>query len=77
MIFEPKAPGFELLESTLKELEQLGSTSLPSLNAFLEKHNLFMTKADYKVLRDLMTKNKKWKLVRVYDYQIVRRGRKK
>ena len=76
-MFEKATPGFELLESTLKELEQLGSTSLPSLNAFLEKHNLFMTKADYKVLRDLMTKNKKWKLVRVYDYQIVRRGRKK
>jgi len=76
-MFERETPGFELLESALKELEQLGSTSLPSLNAFLEKHNLFMTKADYKVLRDLMTKNKKWKLVRVYDYQIVRRGRKK
>ena len=76
-MFEKATPGFELLESTLKELEQLGATSLPSLNAFLEKHNLFMTKADYKALRDLMTKNKKWKLVRVYDYQIVRRGRKK
>lgn len=76
-MFEKATPGFELLESTLKELEQLGSTSMPSVNAFLEKHNLFMTKADYKVLRELMFKNKKWKLVRVYDYQIVRRGRKK
>jgi len=76
-MFEKATPGFELLESTLKELEQLGSASLPSVNAFLEKHNLFMTKADYKVLRELMFKNKKWKLVRVYDYQIVRRGRKK
>jgi len=76
-MFEKATPGFELLESALKELEQLGSTSLPSLNAFLEKHNLFMTKADYKVLRELMFKNKKWKLVRVYDYQIVKRGRKK
>jgi hypothetical protein len=76
-MFEKATPGFELLESTLKELEQLGSTSLPSVNAFLEKHNLFMTKADYKVLRELMYKNKKWKLERVYDYRIVRRGRKK
>lgn len=76
-MFERETPGYELLESTLKELEQLGSTSLPSVNAFLEKHNLFMTKADYKVLRELMFKNKKWKLVRVYDYQIVHRGRKK
>ena len=76
-MFEPKAPGFELLEKELKELETLNASTMPSFNAFLEKHNLFMTKADYKVLRDLMTKNKKWKLVRVYDYQIVRRGRKK
>jgi hypothetical protein len=76
-MFEPKAPGFELLEKELKELETLNLTSMPSFNAFLAKHNLFMTQADYKVLRNLMTNNKKWKLVRVYDYEIVRRGRKK
>ena len=76
-MFEHKSPDYTLLENTLKELEQLNSTTLPSVNAFLEKHNLFMTKADYKVLRELMYKNKKWKLERVYDYRIVRRGRKK
>jgi hypothetical protein len=76
-MFEKATPGFELLEKELKELETLNSTTMPSFNTFLAKHNLFMTKIDYKVLRDLMTKNKKWKLVRVYDYQIVRRGRKK
>jgi hypothetical protein len=76
-MFEPKVPGFELLEKELKELETLNSTSMPSFNAFLAKHNLFMKKEDYKVLRELMYKNKKWKLERVYDYQIVRRGRKK
>jgi hypothetical protein len=76
-MFEPKAPGFELLEKELKELETLNSTSMSSFNSFLAKHNLFMTKADYKVLRSLMTKNKRWKLVRVYDYEIRRRGKKK
>jgi hypothetical protein len=75
-MFEPKAPGFELLEKELKELETLNSRTMPSFNAFLAKHNLFMKKEDYKVLRELMTKNKKWKLVRVYDYQITRRGKK-
>jgi hypothetical protein len=76
-MFEKATPGYELLEKELKELETLNSTVMPSFNSFLANHNLFMTKVDYKVLRDLMTKNKKWKLVRVYDYQIARRGRKK
>ncbi len=76
-MFEPKAPGIELLESALKELEQLGEICLPSLNAFLEKNKLYMKKEDYRVLRSLMYKNKKWKLVRVYDYKVIRRGKKK
>ena len=75
-MFEKATPGFELLEKELKELETLNSTTMPSFNAFLAKHNLFMTQADYKVLRSLMTKNKRWKLVRVYDYEICRRGKK-
>jgi len=76
-MFEQKLPDYTLLEKELKELETLNLISMPSFNAFLAKHNLFMTQADYKVLRSLMTKNKKWKLVRVYDYQIIRRGKKK
>jgi hypothetical protein len=76
-MFEPKAPGFELLEKELSELERTGSISLPSLNAFLQKHNLFMKQDDYRALRNLMFKNKKWKMVRVYDYCIVKRGKKK
>jgi hypothetical protein len=73
-MFEPSTPGFELLENKLSELEKIGLTSLPSLNAFLEENHLFMKKEDYKVLRELMFKNKKWKLVRVYDYRVQRRG---
>jgi hypothetical protein len=76
-MFESNTPGYELLEKALKELESLNSRSLPSLNAFLEKNNLFMKKEDYRVLRSLMFKNKKWKMVRVYDYRIERRGKKK
>lgn len=76
-MFNRPAPGFELLQKELDELERLGVRSLPSLNAFLEKHNLFMTQSDLKELKKLMTQNKKWKLVCVYDRQIVRRGKKK
>jgi hypothetical protein len=74
-MFEPSAPGFELLEKELSELERTGSIFLPSLNSFLVKHNLFMKKEDYRALRNLMFKNKKWKMVRVYDYKIVKRGK--
>jgi hypothetical protein len=74
MMFEPSTPGFELLEKELSELEKVGS-HLASLNAFLETHHLFMKQDDYKVLRSLMFKNKRWKMVRVYDYKIVKRGR--
>lgn len=76
-MFEPKTPGFELLQKELDELERLGGTSMPSLNAFLQKHNLFMTKIDYKELKKIMVQNKKWKIVPVYDYEILRRGKKK
>lgn len=76
-MFNKTAPGFELLQKELDELERLGVRSLPSLNAFLEKHNLFMTQSDLKELKKIMTQNKKWKLVCVYDRQIVRRGKKK
>lgn len=75
-MFEPSTPGYELLEQELSELERSGSISLPSLNAFLEKHNLFMKQDDYRALRNLMFKNKNWKMVRVYDYKIVKRGKK-
>lgn len=76
-MFEPKAPGFEILQKELDELERLGGTSLPSLNAFLEKNRLFMTKQDLFELKKIMKENKKWKMVCVYDRQLVRRGKKK
>ena len=76
-MFEPKAPGFEILQKDLDELERLGGTSLPSLNAFMEKNRLFMTKQDLIELKKIMKENKKWKMVCVYDRQLVRRGKKK
>jgi hypothetical protein len=76
-MFERQTPGYELLEKELKELETLHSICMPSLNAFLLKHNLFMTKVDYKELKKIMVTNKKWKIRPVYDYEIVRRGKKK
>jgi len=76
-MFEPKAPGFEILQKELDELERLGGTSLPSLNAFMEKNRLFMTKQDLIELKKIMKENKKWKMVCVYDRQLVRRGKKK
>jgi hypothetical protein len=76
-MFDKITPGFELLQKELDDLERLGVNSLPSLNAFLERHNLFMTQSDLKELKKIMTQNKKWKIVCVYDRQIVRRGKKK
>ena len=75
-MFEPKTPGFELLEKELKELETLNSRTMPSFNAFLAKHNLFVTKNDIKMLRTLLKDNRNWKLVKVTDYHITRRGKK-
>ena len=76
-MFEKSAPGFEILQKELDELERLGGTSLPSLNAFMEKNRLFMTKQDLIELKKIMKENKKWKMVCVYDRQLVRRGKKK
>lgn len=74
---QQKSPGFELLEKELLELEKMGASSLPSLNHFLEKHGLYITKQDKIALRSLLKNNKKWKIVKVTDYQVVRRGKKK
>jgi hypothetical protein len=76
-MFERQTPGFDVLQKELDELERLGGTSLPSLNAFLEKNRLFMTKQDLFELKKIMKENKKWKMVCVYDRQLVRRGKKK
>jgi len=76
-MFEKATPGFEILQKELDELERLGGTSLPSLNAFMEKNRLFMTKQDLIELKKIMKENKKWKMVCVYDRQLVRRGKKK
>ena len=76
MMFEKTAPGFDVLEKELKELETLGSSFL-SLKVFLAKHNLFVTKNDIKMLRTLLKDNRNWKLVKVTDYQLQRRGKKK
>ncbi len=75
-MFEQQTQGFDVLEKELKELETLGSSFL-SLQVFLAKHNLFVTKQDIKTLRSLLKNNKNWKLVKVTDYQLQRRGKKK
>lgn len=74
-MFETKTPDFSNLEKELKELEVLG-TSFLSLKSFLEKHNLFVTKQDIKSLRSLLKDNKVWKLVKITEYQIVKRKKK-
>jgi hypothetical protein len=75
-MFEKATPGFDVLEKELKDLESLGSSFL-SLKVFLAKHNLFVTKNDIKMLRTLLKDNRNWKLVKVTDYQLQRRGKKK
>lgn len=75
-MFESKqTQGLEVLEKELKELESLG-TSFLSLKSFLEKYHLFVTKQDIKTLRTLLKKNKNWKLVKVTDYHLIRRGKR-
>jgi hypothetical protein len=76
-MFDKQTPGYELLEKELSELERLGGDSLPSLNNFLQKHNLYMTTQDYKELKKIMVLNKKWKIRPTHDYEIVKRGKKK
>lgn len=75
-MFERQTPGFDVLQNELKELETLGSSFL-SLKVFLAKHNLFVTKQDIKTLRTLLKDNRNWKLVKVTDYQLQRRGKRK
>ena len=77
LMFEQTNNNFNLLQKELDELERLGGTSLPSLEAFLQKHNLYMTSQDYKELKKIMVANKKWKIRPTHDYEIIRRGRKK
>jgi len=69
--------GFALFEKTLEDMERQGITSMPSLNHWLDKHNLYMQKQDVRALRFLLKAGKKYKLVRVVDYKVVRRGKKK
>lgn len=73
---ENKTPGFELLEKQLEEMERLGIYSLPSLNQFLNDKRLYVTKEDIKELRKFL-KDKKYKLLRIFDYTIIKRGHKK
>jgi len=73
---ENKIPGFEILEALLDELERVGSHSLPSLNQFLNDKQLYLTREDVKELRKFL-KDKKYKLVRVVDYSIIKRGHKR
>ena len=71
-----KTPGIEILEKELLEMERLGTSSLPSLNHFLEQKGLYVTPEDIRALRDLL-KKRKYKLIRTTDYTIVKRGKKK
>ena len=68
-------PGFEILELKLDEMDRLSLYVLPSLNQFLADKQLYMTKEDIKELRKFL-KDKKFKLVRIKDYKIVKRGHK-
>jgi hypothetical protein len=72
---ENKTPGFEILEALLDEMDRVGTYSLPSLNQFLNDKQLYLTKEDIKELRKFL-KDKKYKLVRVSDYSIIKRGHK-
>jgi len=72
----PSENGIEILEKELAEMERIGSDCMPSLNHFLEAKGLYVTKEDIRALREIL-KKKKYKLVRVHDYQIIRRGKKK
>jgi len=70
-----QAPGFEILELKLDEMDRLGIYILPSLNQFLADKELYATQEDIRELRKFL-KDKKFKLVRIKDYKIVKRGHK-
>lgn len=71
-----KPINFELLEKEFLDLLAINPNAKLSLNQFLEKHNLFMTREDYKNLKQIL-KTKKYKMVKTEDYYLVRRGKKK
>jgi hypothetical protein len=68
--------GFQLLQQELENMERQGIAGLPSLNHFLESKHLYVTKEDIRALREIL-KKRKYKLIRVTDYAIVKRGKKK
>jgi hypothetical protein len=71
---ENKTPGFEILEALLDEMERVGSHSLPSLNHLLDYKGLYVKKEDIRALRQWL-KERKYKLVRVTDYAILKKGK--
>jgi hypothetical protein len=76
-MFESKqTPGFEIIEKAISDIETIGSYCIPSLNHLLDYKGFYVTKDDIRALR-VWLKERKYKLIRVTDYAIVKRGKKK
>jgi len=68
--------GFDIIQKAISDAESVGSFYIPSLNHLLDYKGLYVTKEDVRALRQWL-KEHKYKLVRVNDYAIIKRGKKR
>jgi hypothetical protein len=68
--------GFDIIQKAISDAESVGSFCIPSLNHLLDYKGLYVTKEDVRALRQWL-KEHKYKLVRVTDYAIIKRGKKR
>ena len=68
--------GFDIIAKAISDIETVGIDKIPSLNHILEGKGFYVTPEDIRALRQWL-KERKYKLVRVTDYAIVRRRRRK
>lgn len=67
--------GFDIIAKAISDSESIGSYYIPSLNHLLDYKGFYITKEDIKTLRRWL-KERKYKLVKVTDYSIIKRGKK-
>jgi len=71
-----ESSGYEVIERALADLKSGWTDSIPSLNHLLDYKGFYITKDDVRGLRQWL-KERKYKLIKTTDYQIVPRGKRK
>jgi len=68
--------GFDIIAKAISDNESIGASYIPSLNHLLDYKGFYVTKEDIRALRQWL-KERKYKLIKVTDYAISKRGKKK